>query len=91
METSISSYFVDGNDLGKRKVEHKLGEISTSLEYASQIQGPSRDISVGTINPVQTTILKVEYMDTNARSLALVMGKNVRANSHLTASNFLLK
>lgn len=91
METSIPSYFVDGNDLGKRKVEHKLGEISTSLEYASQIQGPSRDISVGTINLIQTTILRVEYMGTNARSLALVMGKNIRANSHLTASNFSLK
>lgn len=39
METSIPSYFVDGNDLGKRKVEHKLGEISTSLEYASTDPG----------------------------------------------------
>ena len=65
--------------------------MRTSLEYVSRIQGPSRDISVGTINLVQTTIPKVEYMGTDVRSLALVMGKNIRANSHLTASNFSVK
>ena len=68
-----------------------MGEMRTSLEYVSRIQGPSRDISVGTINLVQTTIPKIEYMGTDVRSLALVMGKNIRANSHLTASNFSVK
>lgn len=62
--------------------------MCTSLEYASQIQGPSKDISVGTINLVQTTIPKVEYMGTDVRLLVLVIGKNIRANFHLIASNF---
>lgn len=41
----------------------KLGEMRTSLEYASRTQGPSKDISAGIINLLQTTIPKVEYID----------------------------
>lgn len=35
METNIASYFVDGNDLGKKgEIECNLGEMHISLEYA---------------------------------------------------------
>ena len=64
MDTSISSYFVDRNE---GEIEHKLGEMRTSLEYASWTQSPSNDISVGIINLIQTTIPKVEYMGTDFR------------------------